>query len=586
MEGSLSFQVKKFSSILASMINWVSSSTDKITDFNKGSVVRTLLESVAMELEELYYQLQKATEEAIEEAIYRTFNFPRNPAKKATGTVRFTRISGTTAVVTIPIGSLVGTDTDPSVIFETQADETIPSITGTATGGSTIKLIDTTSNFTTLGVIAGSIVYNLTDGGQSVVATISTTTNTNDSLNFSALSGGNTFTSADSYRVVVPYKDISVIAVISGEDGNVAAASVIVLKSNISNILSVNNSSALLNGAEEETDTARKNRFSLYIQSLARATKGALEYAARTISQIVAARAIDDVRPTVFVFDSTGASLTSGVWTDISQAMRNPGDEAVNLLPSAEAENDMLYIGADELFNYVNMHLVTPGEIAASPDVPVWEYYTSGSVWDTLSVTDGTDDGSGYPLTQDGTISWTIPGDWVAFTVNGSNKLWIRLRIADSGSTYSVIPTGDYCSLPPGLGYVNLYCHDGSGELSATLQTSVENVVDLYRGCGIIVNVLEPIKNTPTVTVEVFIASNYAPAEVGVRVNQAIVDHLNAKVLGEDLYVAELYQLIMDTDTKAITNVIIAAPLLDIIVASSGVLRADTSKITVTATGV
>jgi hypothetical protein len=573
----VAFQVKKFDSIVASMINWISSTTTKITDFNVGSVVRTLLEAVAMELEELYYQLQLATEEAIDEAIYRTFNFPRNPPKKATGTERFTRLTGTTAIVTIPQGTILGTDTEPAVTFETQADATIPSITGSATGGGTTTLVDTASNFVTLGIIVGSRVINLTDGGESVVTSISGTSN--DTLNFAALSGGHDFASLDSYEVVVPYADVPIIATVPGTDGNVAATSIIVLQSNVSNVASVTNQSALLDGANEETDTSRKTRFSLYIQSLARATKGALQYAALTVPQVVAALAIDDVRPTVYIYKSATAT-----WTDITQAMRNPGDAAVNLFPSAERQNDVLYIGATELFDYLNMHLITPGIMSGSASLPVWEYWNGG--WVTLTATDGTNDGTG-PLTQSGTLSWSIPTDWVATTVHGVIKLWIRLKITyNAGDTYTTMPTGDWCSLPPGLGYVNLYCHDGSGLLSSTLKTLVENAVELYRGCDITVNVLAPVRNTPTVTVAVTVAANYDPVQIGVQVNQAIVNHLNAKSLGQNLYVAELYQLIMDVNTQAIVNADISAPTADIIIPSSGVLRADTTKITVTATTV
>jgi len=60
---------------------------------------------------------------------------------------------------------------------------------GKATGGSTSTLIDTTRNFTDLGLsnAAGSNkVFNLTKGALYTITSISTTTNTNDTLNFGA----------------------------------------------------------------------------------------------------------------------------------------------------------------------------------------------------------------------------------------------------------------------------------------------------------------------------------------------------------------------------------------------------------------
>ena len=647
----MAFQVKKFNSILSSMINWMSSATERITDYNKGSVVRTILEAVAMELEELYYQLLQATQEAIEEAIYRTFNFPRNPAEKATGTVRFTRLTGTEVIVTIPSGTLVGTDTEPPIVFETQADDIIEYITGTATGVSgtadaavtttTTKLTDTrlslgvnayvgaivtcnsktmtvvsndatsftgaswsgggtpgngfawsisgttvltdsATDFITEGIIAGSTVKK-TSGttGEATVATV-----TLHALKFTgALTNAQTFAGGgQSYKVIVPYKDIAVQAVVAGVDSNVAANTLTVLRSSVANIATVNNAAAISDGLDEETDTSRKTRFSLYISSLARATRSALEYAAKTVEQITAAKAIDDVRPTVYVYNNSGAIF----WTDITTEMRNPSDAAVLLFPDPQGSNDALYIGGEELFNYVNFHFKNAGTYVGADNV-IWEYY-SDTGWKTLSVSDGTDAGTG-PFTQDGTVKFTMPSDWVSYDLlnetnppaSGILRLWIRLRIT-STPCFNDIPEGDFCSLPPGFGYVYLYCHDGSGNLSTDLQSAVEAVVELYRGCGIIVTVLAPTKIEPTITFTLQIAENYDGETITDETIQAVIDHLNAKSLGEDLYLAELYQLIMSFNDKAIINCTLSAPTSDILVPGSAVLRADPTLITATYT--
>ena len=69
---------------------------------------------------------------------------------------------------------------------------------GLATGGSTTTLIDTTKNFTTLGFAANDKVTNLRTGAEYTISSISTTTNTNDTLNFSAF-GSLTTASEDEY---------------------------------------------------------------------------------------------------------------------------------------------------------------------------------------------------------------------------------------------------------------------------------------------------------------------------------------------------------------------------------------------------
>lgn len=804
----MAFQVKKFDSIIASMVNWISSNTSKITDFNVGSVVRTILESIAMELEELYYQLMKAVEEAIEEAIYRAFNFPRNPAQRSTGLVRFFRLRGTDVPVNVPRLTTVATDSVPPILYETQTDSVVTAISSSSTGGSALQLIDTTRNFVNEGVVLGSKVKNITDSGETLpagVLSISDTINTNDTLNFSSLTNGASFalnitaftkvyysnngvvsriviggtatggstttlvdttknftalgvvvgsivtrvadgkwtivtsisgagnttlnftagagtptfaasdiytvgvglyfpvglvvnqdyiyagstgkffgfqfnlgataniqnlvansvveywngsawvsvqglvdttagsgkpfsnnglitwnlpldwaqwtyhttfgddylywirisTNAnltptaegyyfrlrrgDEYKIISTYRDISVQAVDVGVSGNVKANSIIVLRSSLSNIESISNIAAFSDGTEEETDLERKARFALYIQSLARATRGALEYAARTVEQIIAAKAVDDVRATV-LREKYG---TPSVWTNITSQMRNPGDAEVPLFEASQLQYDALYIGASELFEYINMHLVTNGVCGATP--PVWQYYSTTG-WKTFYPIDGTDPASPFisgALQEDGSISFTPPSDWVALAVPAAGvtsfsytRLWIRLIMLGASANYSPVPTGDFCSLPPGFGYVFLYCHDGSGTLNASLKASVESAVEPYRGCGIVVEVKAPNLIYPTIIVSLLVAANYDADDLVVKVKQALIDYLNAKVLGEDLYIAELYQFIMDYDDKAILNVTISVPSQDILVPSSEVIRPDPLLITVSGTTV
>lgn len=61
-------------------------------------------------------------------------------------------------------------------------------ISGTATGGSTTTMIDTSKNFSALGVRSGDKVYNSTSGKRWVarVKSITSTTNPFDTLNFDA----------------------------------------------------------------------------------------------------------------------------------------------------------------------------------------------------------------------------------------------------------------------------------------------------------------------------------------------------------------------------------------------------------------
>lgn len=69
------------------MLNYVRSTTGKVTDLQPGSVTRTLLEAPAAEIEELYVQVFNGIREAIPVAIYNSINFPKLTPHYASGRV-------------------------------------------------------------------------------------------------------------------------------------------------------------------------------------------------------------------------------------------------------------------------------------------------------------------------------------------------------------------------------------------------------------------------------------------------------------------------------------------------------------------
>jgi uncharacterized phage protein gp47/JayE len=86
----VAFQIKDFSSISASIINYAKAVQNRLTDFSIGSIVRTMLDAVAVEIEELYQQMFIGLKEAIPVAIYNSFDFSKLPAVSSTGIIRVT----------------------------------------------------------------------------------------------------------------------------------------------------------------------------------------------------------------------------------------------------------------------------------------------------------------------------------------------------------------------------------------------------------------------------------------------------------------------------------------------------------------
>lgn len=106
----LGFVIKYFDTITASLVNWFAGNNVGITDFTIGSNIRTIFESVGIELEGIYYQLYTGIMNGIQNGVYTSFNFPLLQPQAASGTVVF---SNSTAApsggTTIPAGTQVST---------------------------------------------------------------------------------------------------------------------------------------------------------------------------------------------------------------------------------------------------------------------------------------------------------------------------------------------------------------------------------------------------------------------------------------------------------------------------------------------
>lgn len=100
------FEIKTFNAITADMIARMRASTDKVTDFNVGSVVRALLEAPALELDEFYQSLYYGLLDAIPTAIYRGFGFDIQAASTASGWLTITLPAAAQAEILIAAGTV------------------------------------------------------------------------------------------------------------------------------------------------------------------------------------------------------------------------------------------------------------------------------------------------------------------------------------------------------------------------------------------------------------------------------------------------------------------------------------------------
>lgn len=149
------FQIKDFSSIAAGLINVVRATTNKVTDFNRGSVIRTMLEATAAEIEELYLQMYLGIKEAIPVSVFTTFGFGRQAAEAASGTIRFsTGGSLASSLIPIPLGTIVRVP-GTSLTYATTADTAI------AIGNSYVDVLAAAQSIGLAGNVGADLITEL-----------------------------------------------------------------------------------------------------------------------------------------------------------------------------------------------------------------------------------------------------------------------------------------------------------------------------------------------------------------------------------------------------------------------------------------
>ncbi|HET7233330.1 MAG TPA: hypothetical protein VFJ16_25180 [Longimicrobium sp.] len=118
----MSFQKRGFRELYQGLETQVRQRAPELTDWQEGSVVRSLFESVAWEMALLYEQMDLVYQAGYVDTatganldrVVAVLGITRNEPDFATGVVTFERDPGSTAEITIPVGTLVTTRDDPN----------------------------------------------------------------------------------------------------------------------------------------------------------------------------------------------------------------------------------------------------------------------------------------------------------------------------------------------------------------------------------------------------------------------------------------------------------------------------------------
>lgn len=95
-----------------------------LTDFNEGSIIMTIFESIARPLEQGYIDTRNGYSNNLRAIPYSVFDFKQKQGQKATVTVKFTRNAATTTVSTVPSGTRIS---NGSLFFITTENAVIAS---------------------------------------------------------------------------------------------------------------------------------------------------------------------------------------------------------------------------------------------------------------------------------------------------------------------------------------------------------------------------------------------------------------------------------------------------------------------------
>lgn len=127
---------------------------------------------------------------------------------------------------------------------------------------------------------------------------------------------------------------------------------------------------------------------------------------------------------------------TSSTYTDYTSAATAAGTDGVPLATILAASSDYLYVGADWQFRGLSVRMLdSVSSAAATLAVQAWR-----DGWVALpAVVNATIATAGTPFSKGGTITWTLPEDWVTRQVNSAGPhYWVRLSL-------SAAPTGAAC---------------------------------------------------------------------------------------------------------------------------------------------
>lgn len=348
-----------------------------------------------------------------------------------------------------------------------------------------------------------------------------------------------------------------------GSNTNVAAGTITNIITSVPNVLSITNATAATGGTDPETQTAQLARFKKYLASLDGATVTALAYLASQTQGVVLAAA---VAPEYLQF----WQLNGTNYTDFSQSLNSPKGSPVAPFVSAPDVGDGLYIGSAGAFNAFYIDVSTTGSGLNA----TWQYY-NGTAWATLTTTlDQTSNGQ-----TSGLVTFAVPTDWAAVSVNGVTAFYVQLHL--NSTTFTTMPQWYQVfdsAPPPGFVYVYITINPAVSNVTQGVQTAL----DATRAAGDTVIIYTATSVAQNITATIIPTQAGAVQDLSSLATTAIQSLFASLQIGQSLSISQITFAITSLGNGAyVSQVDVTTPATNIVVASSDILTLGTVTLTI-----
>lgn len=601
----MAFTPRTYEQILNDMVAYMQSRTT-ISDYNVGSVIRTILEAAALEDDEQYFQMVQlldlfsfttAEGEDLDRRLS-DFGLTRRAAVAATSRVKFydsTLIKTTAALDVLAADTnLTGYDTTrfPVVGF--------PYVIRIGEGTARVQNLAVSANNTSTGVLTvAPLLYDVFIGdriafvtGGTLAVPVPPTASARTIVIGTELQAPPSVTEAARiYTTTEPgfiirgnyqSNEVRVKCTTSGTAGNIGAGRISQFASSApfsgAGILSISQASGGLN---RQTDVEFRDAATKQLQALSRGTVQAIKTSAIgvtdpiTLARVTSSNLVEDFTNNevlVYVDDGTGNVATSTILVSDSLSVdANAGDMVLTLndLSDWPASGWILIsesgITAAELVQYVSNNGVTLSLASAVVEV----IHPAGAVVTFVDIVSSSAEATqrrfsltNYPTVRGTERIWTqtnVSQPWVLLTRDTDYKLnkgTGEFQLTDVGGVLAGTKVIAHYSY-----YVNLLA-----EVQKVLEGDPDDPLNYpgVKAAGVFLSVEQPVIKRITVTCSITASDGFVESVIAPSVQRAIESYISSRRIGQDVITSKIIDVAYSV--RGLEDIHVITPTNNIIV--------------------